>query len=60
MGKTTGVIYGWEIPNLYVYGPKDKSDKWIALVDMLLSGQIFEEFGVMKKYLNCNLNTIRL
>ncbi len=25
VGKTTGVIYGWEIPNLFVYEPKDKN-----------------------------------
>jgi len=59
VGKTQGLIYGWEIPSLYVYQTKDKNEKWIALVSMLLSGQIFGEFVALKKYLNVNLNTIK-
>jgi hypothetical protein len=60
VGKTTGLIYNWEIPNLYVYHTKDKSDKWIALTHMLLSGQVFTEFSSMKKYLKLNLNAIKV
>jgi hypothetical protein len=60
VGRTTGVIYGWEIPNLFVYDPKDKGEKWIALTGMLISGQVFEELTAMKKYLNSNINTIKI
>jgi hypothetical protein len=35
------MIYGWEIPSLFVYQAKNKNEKWIALAHMLLSGQIF-------------------
>lgn len=41
VGRTTGVIYGWEIPSLFIYQPKDKREKWISLTSMLLSGEIF-------------------
>lgn len=57
-GVATGVIFGWEIPNLFIESVED-SLKYTYLAKFLIEGKVFEQFKVLEKYLKAPSNIIK-
>jgi hypothetical protein len=57
-GLATGVIFSWEIPNLFIEEVKDDA-KFVFMARFLLEGKVFEQMKIFQKYLKVPTSIIK-
>ena len=57
-GLSTGVIYGWEIPNLFV-GDVPEELRYVLVARFLLEGKVFEPMKALEKYLKAPTSIVK-
>jgi hypothetical protein len=57
-GLSTGVIFNWEIPNLFIESVQDDI-KYVYVARFLLEGKVFEQLKVFQKYFKAPTNIVK-